>query len=44
MLSNWLKCFTIWTSINNESASADENLSLLVKKNQNKLIVENEMM
>ena len=44
MLSNWLKHFTIQTNTNNESASADENLSLLVEKNQSKLAIKNEVM
>ena len=44
MLSNWLKCFTIQTSISNEFALVNEDLSLLVEKDQSKLTVENEMM
>ena len=44
MLSNWFKHFTIWTSTSNEFASADENSSLLIEKDQNKLTIENEVM
>ena len=44
MSNNQFKHFTIQASINNESASADENSSLLIKKNQNKSTIENEMM
>ena len=44
MLSNQLKCFTIQTSTNNEFTSADEDLNLLIKKNQSKLAIKNEVM
>ena len=44
MLDNWLKCFTIQISTSNESASVNEDSSLLVKKDQNKSAIENEVM
>ena len=44
MLNNWLKCFTIQININDESTSVNENSSLFIKKNQNELIIENEIM
>ena len=44
MLSNWFKCFIIWASTSDESASVNEDSSLFVEKSQNELIVEDEMM
>ena len=41
---NQFKHFIIQTSISNESTSADENLSLFIKKNQNKSVIKNEVM
>ena len=44
MSDNQLKHFTIQASTSNKFTSADENSNLLVKKNQNKSAVENEVM
>ena len=44
MSNNQLKHFTIQTSTNNESASANEDLNLLVEKDQNESAVKNEIM